>query len=121
MYQLTGLIKVINDTQEISEKFKKREFVVTDNSGQYPQDILLQLTQDRVGLIDGYQVGQQVTVSFNLRGREWTNKEGKVVYFNSLDAWKVQAPQDVNSAPPAMDTPPIEAVASSEGDDDLPF
>jgi len=120
MYQLTGLVKVINNTQEISEKFKKREFVVTDSSGQYPQDILLQLTQDRVNLIDGYQVGQQVTVAFNLRGREWTNKEGKVMFFNSLDAWKIEAPVDTNSAPPTMDAPSVETVASGD-DDDLPF
>ncbi len=121
MYQLSGLIKVVNDTQVVSEKFKKREFVVTDSSGQYPQDILFQLTQDRVDLIDGYQPGQQVTVNFNLRGREWINKEGKALYFNSLDVWKVEAPAASADGPPPMDAPPVEAVASDDETDDLPF
>ena len=117
MYQLTGLVKVVNDTQKISEKFQKREIVVTDNSSQYPQDILLQLTQDRVNLADNIKAGDQVTVSFNLRGREWTNKEGKVMYFNSLDAWKIE--NAAAATPPPMQEPPIESVAG--GDDDLPF
>ena len=117
MYQLTGLVKVINETQKISEKFQKREIVVTDNSSQYPQDILLQLTQDRVNLADNIKTGDQVTVSFNLRGREWTNKEGKVMYFNSLDAWKIE--NAAAATPPPMQEPPIESVAG--GDDDLPF
>ncbi len=120
MYQLTGLLKVVNNTQEISEKFKKREFVVTDNNGQYPQDILFQLTQDRVSLLDGYEAGQQVTVNFNLRGREWTNKEGKVMYFNSLDVWKIEAPSSAGGPPP-MEAAPIEAVGGDDESDDLPF
>lgn len=119
MYTLTGLIKVIRDTQVISEKFQKREFVVTDSSSQYPQDILFQLTQDRVNSIDEFKVGDQVTVSFFLRGREWTNKEGKVMYFNSLDAWKVE--NAAQTAPPPMGDAPVESISSEDEADDLPF
>ena len=119
MYELTGIIKVIKDTQEISEKFKKREFVVTDNNGQYPQDILFQLTQDRVSSADAFKVGDMVKVSFFLRGREWTNKEGKVMYFNSLDAWKIES--GAQDAPPPMGEPSVESVSLEGEDDDLPF
>ncbi len=120
MYQLTGIVKVKNDTQVISEKFQKREFVVTENSGPYPQDILFQLTQERVTLLDPVNQGEQVTVSFNLRGREWTNKEGKVMYFNSLDVWKIEQAAAGGTPPPPMEEPPIEAIAGDD-DDDLPF
>jgi len=120
MYQLTGLIKVIKDTEEINDRFKKREFVVTDSSGQYPQDILFQLTQDRVTSIDPFKEGDQVSVNFFLRGREWTNKEGKVLYFNSLDVWKVESAIDP-SGPPPMEEPPVEVVSSDDESDDLPF
>lgn len=121
MYQLTGLVKVKKNTEQITDKFQKREFVVTDSSGQYPQDILFQLTQDRVSLLDPIDEGEQVTVSFNLRGREWTNKEGKVLYFNSLDVWKIEKATE-GSVPPPAEEPAAETVSSGEGEeDDLPF
>lgn len=89
MYTLKGELKVINDTRQVSEKFKLREFVVTDTSGQYPQTIQFQASQDKTELLDALKVGQQVEVFFNLRGREWTNAEGVVKVFNTLDAWKI--------------------------------
>jgi len=90
MYTLKGEVKVINDTKQVSDKFKLREFVVTDNSGQYPQTIQFQASQDKTELLDSIQVGQQVEVFFNLRGREWTNNDGIVKVFNTLDAWKIE-------------------------------
>ena len=118
MYTLKGEIKVISETQQVSDSFKKREFVVLDASGQYPQTIMLQTVQDRCQLLDAFKVGDAVEVTFFLRGREWTNpKDGVVRYFNSLDAWKVEA----------MGGGAAEAGASStetfvaEGEDDLPF
>jgi hypothetical protein len=91
MFELNGIIKVKKDEQKVSDSFKKREFVVTDNSSNYPQHILFQLTQERCRLLDDVNVGDQVKVSFFLRGREWQGKDGGgVKYFNSLDAWRVE-------------------------------
>lgn len=91
MYKLTGTIKVINDTIQVSEKFSKRELVVTDESELYPQDISLQFSQDKCDILNAFKVGQKVEVSFNLRGREWINPQGEAKYFNSLDAWKIES------------------------------
>lgn len=90
MYTFKGEVKVINDTKQVSEKFKLREFVVTDNTGQYPQTIQFQTSQDKTELLDSIKVGQQVEVFFNLRGREWTNTQNEVKVFNTLDAWKIE-------------------------------
>ncbi len=88
---ITGTIKVIGETQQVSDKFKKREFVLTDNTTQYPQHISFQLTQDKCGLIDKYNVGSEIKVHFNLRGREYQPKEGGAPkYFNSLEAWRLE-------------------------------
>jgi hypothetical protein len=84
-----GKVKVIFDEQVISEKFKKREFVVIDDSSQYPQELLIQTTQDKTSLLDELSEGQYVDVSINLRGRMWTNKEGVDKYFNTIEAWKI--------------------------------
>ncbi len=122
MYTLKGELKVISPTQQVSDSFKKREFVVVDASGQYAQTIQFQAVQDRCELLDKYQVGQSVEVTFFLRGREWTNpKDGKVVVFNTLDAWKVEA---IGSAPTAQSTAARldAAIPPANGDDsDLPF
>ena len=128
MYKFQGKIKVINDTQEISEKFKKREFVVTDTSSMYPQDVMFQSMQDKCDMLNGYNVEDQVEVSFNLRGREWTSPDGVVKYFNTLDAWRIEKAGQGGGIPAAgpsdmslnTETPAASAKATEEKDD-LPF
>jgi len=124
MYTLNGILKVKNDTQVISDKFQKREFVVTDASGNYPQDILFQLTQDRTAQLDDINVNDMVNVTFNLRGREWTSPSGEVKYFNSLDVWKLEKSSG-GGAPTPPDIEPASTNTAEtiidEGDDDLPF
>ena len=90
MFKISGIVKLVKDEEVISEKFKKREFVLTDASSMYPQDISFQLTQDKCSLADGFQPNDQIEVSFNLRGREWTSPQGEVKYFNTLEAWRIE-------------------------------
>jgi hypothetical protein len=130
MFKITGTIKVLNPTVQVSEKFSKREFVLTENTSQYPQDILFQAVQDRCALLDGMNAGEQIEVSFNLRGREWTSPQGEVKYFNSLDAWRIDkvgqgmpaggpSNMDLNAVPTAN---PVDALLTANDEtDDLPF
>ncbi len=119
---VTGILKVKSETQQVSEKFKKREFVLTENSSQYPQHISFQLTQDKCGLLDQYNVGDEMKVHFNLRGREWTDPQGKVKYFNSLEAWRIEggsaAANTQSSAAPMND---VATFTTASQEDDLPF
>ena len=122
MFKISGTLYVKNDTQQVSDKFSKRDFVIKDTASIYPQDLLFQLSQDKCSLLDSYQVGQHIEVSFNLRGREWTSPTGEVKYFNTLDAWRIEmvgsvAPQPV-SQPPVIAQPTAGLV---DNDDDLPF
>ena len=124
MFKINGIVKVVKNEEVISDKFKKREFVLTDASSMYPQDILFQLTQDKTSLVDGLQPNDNVEVSFNLRGREWTSPQGEVKYFNTLEAWRVEK-MGASTAPSPMETPAGAPAAdfSNDGaeDDDLPF
>src|ERR1051326_3946755 len=90
MLTYTGVLKEKGKEQKVSDRFKKREFVLTDNSPSYPQTILFQLTQDRCSLLENYNVGDEITVHFQLKGREWRNPQGEVKFFNSLDVFKVE-------------------------------
>jgi hypothetical protein len=87
--EISGKIKVINPTKEVSDSFKKRELVVTTEE-QYPQHILIDFIQDKCAVLDSYKVGDGVSVSINVRGKEYTNKNGEVNYFNQLQGWKIE-------------------------------
>jgi hypothetical protein len=124
MYKLTGTIKVINDTVQVTEKFSKREFVINDSASMYPQDIMFQAAQDKCSMLDGMMEGQSVEVSFNLRGREWVSPQGETKYFNTLDAWRIEAVDTSTPGTPTASKPePVPAApgGGSAEDDDLPF
>jgi len=88
--EFTGQIKRIGTTQIVSDKFSKREFTVVDKpESEYPQTVQFELHKDRCDVIDSFKPGDMVRVSFNLKGREWTDKEGAVKTFNTLQAWAV--------------------------------
>lgn len=84
----TGTIKIIGQTQKVTDKFQKREFVL-EITGTHPQFVQFELTQDKCDIIDAYQVGQKVSVEYNLNGREWNGPNG-IKYFNTLQVWKIQ-------------------------------
>jgi hypothetical protein len=120
---ITGVLKMKGDLMQVSEKFKKRDFVLTDNSSQYPQHISFQLVQDKCGLIDQYNIGDEVKIYFNLRGREWKSPQGDTKYFNTLEAWRLEAVSASGggaSQANKMEAVP-EAFSASAADDDLPF
>ena len=125
-------IKLIHPTQQVTEKFSKREFVLTDTSGPYEQHISFQATQDKCSLLDPLNVGDHVEVSFNLKGREWTSPQGEVKYFNTIEAWRIEKVNQTGGIPPegpsALNLDPIPAPTqnfsdplNSSTDDDLPF
>ena len=118
MFSLKGTLKMIGQELQVSEKFKKRDFVLVDNSSQYPQFLSFQLTQDKVSLMDTYNEGDEVTVYFNLRGREWTSPANEVKYFNTLEAWKIEGGQASGAS--AQRVPQVANIEASQ-EDDLPF
>lgn len=88
--EILGKIKSIGTTEEIGASgFKKREVVVTTDE-QYPQHLSVQFTQDKCDLLNNFQVGEAVKIDINLRGREWTNPQGEIVYFNTIQGWRIE-------------------------------
>lgn len=91
--ELQGTIKFIGQTEQVSQTFQKRDVVImTEESSQYPQPILVQFTQAKCDELNTYQVGQQAIISVNLRGREYQDKQtGQTKYFNAIQGWKITA------------------------------
>ncbi|MFL0353441.1 DUF3127 domain-containing protein [Xanthomarina sp. GH4-25] len=123
--EVQGRIKLVGDTQTFGNNgFRKREVVVTTEE-QYPQHIMIEFVQDKTDLLNNFQVGQQVKISINLRGREWTNPQGEVKYFNSIQGWRIEAAQpeasgDMPPMPPAEAFEPANDL-NEDDHDDLPF
>jgi len=112
-YELTGKIKLIQEPKTFESGFTKREMVVIVEDGKYPQEINLEFVQDKVALLEALQPGQEVTVSFDIRGREYNGR-----YFNNLQGWKVETAGDEAGAPPEDSHYPT---PSDFEDDDIPF
>lgn len=131
---ITGKIVEIYDIQEISNSFKKREFVVeyADNPS-FPEFIKFELIQDRCVLLDAYNTGDEVTVNFNLKGRKWTDPQGQTKYFNSLQAWRIEelasdsgsskdtALPDANQEPEWLQNNTGKEGSEGGGENELPF
>ena len=107
--------------------FRKRGMVITTEE-QYPQHVMIEFVQDKCDLLDNYAVGQDISISINLRGREWINPEGVAKYFNSIQGWRIQS--TTTTQPAAEAAPVAEAALAStasadvpvaEASDDLPF
>ena len=120
--EISGVkIVEIKPEQAISEKFRKRDFVVEYASNpDYPQFVLFELTQNRTSLIDGYQPGEIVTVTFDIKGRRY-EKAGEVRYFNSLHAFRIER---AGGGDPLRQTPAPTAgrtALPAHGSDEMPF
>lgn len=96
--EIQGRIKQIFPSQMIGQNgFEKRDLVIVTEE-TYPQTIIIQFTQQRCDLLDSLQVGQNVKVYINIRGREWTNPQGETKYFNTIEGWKIEVIQTTNVA-----------------------
>jgi len=111
MFKFKGIAYKVGNVETISDKFRKREFVVTDGAAQYPQYIPFTFVNDKCDLLDSIAEGQEVEVSFSLKGREWTSPQGQVKFFSTIEGFAISAQ---GSAPAPANT-------TSASDEDLPF
>jgi len=91
MSELTGKLIVKEDVVQVTDNFKKREFVIeviNERDEKYNDFLKFQLTQDKCAYLDKFAIGQTLNIAYNIRGRKF-EKEGKVMYFTTLEAWKV--------------------------------
>ena len=122
-FELTGTLKVLQDTQTFASGFSKREFVIEVPDGKYPQLIKFGALKDKIAMLDSVSVGDELTVTFDVRGREYNGN-----YYVDLNEWKISnagsGGGDQGSAP---DDPPPSSFDSSfdsesdPSDDDIPF
>lgn len=129
--KIVGSVHHIGKPQIVSDKFMKRQLVIKTDE-KYPQTIDIQLTNDKCELADHLNFGDFIECSVNIRGREWTGKDGVTKWFNTIEAWQIALARPTNnfaeqtqqsmatkSPQPSKPTPPKSDFMDS--DDDLPF
>jgi len=112
MFKFKGIVHTIGATNQVSDKFRKREVVLTDGATEYAQYIPFTFVQDKCSLADNLMEGQEVEFSFSLKGREWTSPQGDVKFFCTIEAFNV-----TGGAP----APAPASMPQVEDDQDLPF
>jgi len=124
MYEATGKIKLISDTQTFPSGFSKREFVVTTADGKYPQDLKFEVVKDKCSILDNYKDGQDVVVNFDIRGNEYNGK-----YYVNLSCWKLSggsgsgggSDEYSQEGPPDKEPSAADLRKEDDFDDDIPF
>jgi hypothetical protein len=125
-FEITGKVIDISPVNQVSDKFKKREFVIekkeAGGSAVFIDYVKFQLIQDKCDLINESFLNEEVKIWFNLKGNKW-ERDGKINYFTNLDAWKIEktssgSPREQNTSPHVTleDIPPENDELS-----DLPF
>ena len=118
--EVQGTIIVVGETETIGAKGFKKRLVVVKTDEQYPQTIPVEFTQDKVALLDNYQIGDIVKIGINLRGTEWKGR-----YFANIQGWNISKGEREKSAGSFM--PDRQAInnmmqnAEELQEDDLPF
>ena len=125
--ELQGTVKKIGETQTFASGFQKRELVLLTNE-QYPQPIQIDFLSDKIDLLNNVSEGESVKIGINIRGKEWTNPQGEVKYFNSITGWRIEkvSSENTNTQAPQPNTFEKPAPITNDnpfGDeqDDLPF
>lgn len=121
--ELQGTVKKIGETQTFASGFQKRELVLLTQE-QYPQPISIEFLSDKINLLDNVSEGETVKVGINIRGREWTDPQGEVKYFNSITAWRLEKVSSDTPKGNFTENPkekPDRNPFLDEGDDDLLF
>jgi hypothetical protein len=118
--KVTGKIHFVGALRTVSEKFKSKDVVIVTED-KFPQYITIQFTQDKTDLVNPEDVGDQVEVSINLRGREWKSPTGEIKYFNTIEGWQINSVQSAveNKGRQALKETIIQE--SNFDNDDLPF
>ena len=104
------------ETVQITETFKKREFIIQENKNpEYPEYIKVELIQDKVSLLDSLNIGDEINVLINIKGRKWEDKEGNIKYFNSIQGWKIESENENTTQENQTEN------INKDSEEDLPF
>src|ERR1043165_9143815 len=101
--EVTGKLIEKFDTQQVNDRFRKREFVMElaeeINGNVYTNFAKMQLVQTKCDILDRFNIGDTIKVNFNIKGNRW-ERDGRVNYITNLDVWRIESAANANPAAP---------------------
>jgi hypothetical protein len=123
-FEITGKLVAKYDTVQRTETFKTREFVIEKtediNGRSISNYVKFQSVQDRTTMPDRFNIGDEVKVSFNIKGTKWV-KDGRENYITNLDAWRMEHVKLGQNTEAPSAQPSVTDISPSDVVDDLPF
>ena len=90
--EITGIVKSVmptqNGTSQSGKAWQKREFIIEETVGNYPNSMVITAFGDRVEKLNTLRVGDYVTARFDTQAREYN---GRV--FNNITLYDITQPQ----------------------------
>jgi hypothetical protein len=124
-FEITGKVIEIYPTIQVSDKFRKREFVIekkeAGNTAVFVDYLKFQLVQDKCELINESFLQEEIKIWFNIKGNKW-ERDGKTNYFTNLDAWKIEKASGSGQERSPRQNVPLEDIPPENDElSDLPF
>lgn len=128
-YEAKGKITAIGETIQRTEKFKARQFELTQSGvsqfgDEWENMMAMELHQDKCALLDAVHVGDEVNVKFAITSRK-NVKDGKTAIFTTVKAFGIEvlgkAQTTTTPTPITQTTQPLSAPSAPVSDDDIPF
>ena len=113
--QILPEIKGINARGE----WKKQEFIIEVEDGQFPKKICFSVMNDKNGIFEKLKLDKDVEVSFSIESREFNGK-----WYSNNNAFRVDLVQSNSGAgntPPPFSASDIPPMGDPDDKDDLPF
>ena len=124
-FEITGKVIEVYPTVQVSDKFRKREFIIekkeTGGAAVFVDYLKFQLVQDKCDLINESFLQEEIKIFFNLKGNKW-ERDGKINYFTNLDAWKIEKTSSAGREQSFSPNKPLEDIPPENDElSDLPF
>ena len=90
--EITGVVKSVMPTQtgtsQSGKAWQKREFIIEETVGNYPNSLVITAFGDRVEKLNTLRVGDYVTARFDTQVREYNGRA-----FNNITLYDITQPQ----------------------------
>ena len=90
--EITGVVKSVmptqNGTSQSGKAWQKREFIIEETVGNYPNSLVITAFGDRVEKLNTLRVGDCVTARFDTQVREYNGRA-----FNNITLYDITQPQ----------------------------
>lgn len=98
-FNITGRLHSGTATEQKTDTFSVRTFVLAIEDGQYTSYAQFQLVNKNTELLDRFKPNDTVTVTFNVNGRLWNSPDKGEMCFTTLNAWKMEYAQQAPAQP----------------------